>query len=440
MTRIRIEVDAMPPASDPPQEIMLHSPSPEATSPGWARLVLLVAAFSLPWSSDVWGGLGAFVSRVFNACEVLLVLYWAYRIPRPFRSMPRSFTLFALLVAVHTIVTYGVLHPGDLLLSDFEAALGVPVQESVIRAVVVVTLGLFFLLGYAVSAIADGDGDVRRCGFAMGASLGLQMLLGRSTVYFEQRLAGGYANPNAFAEVCAGVLFLNLHTVFTRSGRSVERLAGFGLAAIAIAGMLLSGSRSSVAGVLVGVSAMVLVSNLRQGFWLLLVGTLAVGVVAVVSSGTVFDLLYRRTTDEVINHRFFIWIAYLRQWRDYILFGVGLGREMTVLNDTILFDRIWPPHNTLLQTIVAYGILGPVLLVTFLVTSIRRAWQEARRAGTMSGPTVALGILCCWAALILMGERLASRVFWVMLGIVFAILRRHRDAAGGVRETGASWL
>ncbi len=435
------EADAMTSGIENAHARWRDGPLAIPATPRWVRLVLIVAAFSLPWSSDMSGNLGAFVSRIFNVCQVLLVLYWATSIPRPFASLPRSFALFVLFVSLHTVVTYGLLHPGDLFRSDYEAALGVEVIEAVPRAVVVIKIGLFFMLGFAIAAIADGAEDLKRLGFAMGASLALLMLIGGGAVHADlgDRFAGGYANPNAFAEVCAAVLFLNFHAVFARSGSPFERVVGLGLAAIAIAGLLLSASRSSAAGVLVGVAAMVVASGARRGLLLASVGALLVGIVAVATSGSVFEALYRRTTESVVDLRSLIWSAYIRQWRDYILLGVGLGREMTVLDSTIFVGRIWPPHNTLLQTAVAYGILGPTLLVAFLASGIHRAWQAARQQRKMSGPTVALGVLCCWAVLMLMGDRLGARIFWMMLGAVFAVLNRGRDAAGGNTETESSW-
>ncbi len=395
-------------------------------SPQWFPVLLVITAFALPWSSDMAAAVGSLLSRLFNASLVLIILGWALTCRRPFRSMPLAFTVFALFIGIHTLLTYAVIHPGDLRSSDFEAVLGMPIDGAVPRFVIVIKLASFIMLGYAVAALSDGARDIKIAGFALGAGLATLLVLGRGAALTELggRFSGGYANANAFAEVCLGVVFLNLHTMIAKKSSGLERIVAFACGAAANTGRLLTPARSAVVGLAVGLLALATAAGIRRGAWILGAGALMIAIVAVASSGGIFQLLYRRTTESVVDLRSLIWAAYLRHWQSFLLTGVGLGREMTVLDGTIFLDHVWPPHNSLLQTAVAYGFLGPVLLVAFLGKGIGQAWTHTRRDGVTAGAGLALAILCCWSALMLLGDRLSARIFWILLGLVFAILAR----------------
>lgn len=411
-------------------------------APQWVRVAFVVAAFSLPWSSDVQNAFGPAISRLFQISQALIVLYWVLRIEKPFRSLPKSFNAFALLALLHIAVTYGVLHPQDLFVSDFGAAFGIQDSDSVVRGVVVVKLIMSILMGYALASMVDGSGDVKRIGFAIGSSVALLMVVGRSSGYREmgERFSGGYANPNAFAEVCVAVIFLNIFTTFAVDSSRSVRLASLAMVIVGVSGLLLSASRSSTAGLVLGVCAMAIATGARSRLVLALVAGFTFLVLLLAFSSGAMDLIYRRSTESIVNLRTLIWSAYLQHWRDYIALGVGLGREMTVLNSPIFMNHIWPPHNTILQATVAYGFLGPAFLVAFMSRAIRDSWRAARRRQHIEGSSVMLGIACCWFVLMMTGDRLGSRTFWLLLGIIFAVLRScGTREMNGIRED-ESWL
>jgi O-antigen ligase len=373
--------------------------------------------------------MGVVLSRIFAVAQVLAILYWATRVRRPFASAPGSYSLFVVFVIAHTFVTYGLLSPAELFVSDYSAVLGQEVEQIVSRAVVVAKFFGFVLFCYAVASMAGRDGHLTPIGLGLGGSLVVLLALGRSEQLVDAggRYTGGYANANAFAEVCLAALFCNVYTLFQgRSGRAAKMVALI-LVAASAGGLLMSASRSALMAILVGMSGVFAVASGRHRVLLIAIAVAALTIVMVISPQNAFELVYRRSTESLVNLRSLIWGAYLQQWREYVPFGVGLGREMTALSGPIFMDRIWPPHNTVLQVTVAYGVLGPVALLAIMLACIRRAWSRARCVGGVSASAIALGLVLTWMTLMFTGDRLGARVFWVMLGMVFAILAATSD-------------
>lgn len=405
-----------------------------------AAALLTLAAVTLPWSSDVPSAIGMVMSRAFVVVQLLLVAYWAVRVRGPFRSAPRAYGLFVLFAAAHTLVTYVALGPSELFTSDFSAALGQEMAQVVSRAVVVAKFFLFALTGFAVAALAGGEKGLTPVGIGVGASLAVLLVVGQSQqmVDISGRFTGGYSNANAFAEVCLAVIFLNIYTLFAAGSGRLLRVVALALVACAAAGLLLSASRTALLAAVAGAAAVFTVTRGRQRALLVAAGAGAVVLVVLVSPQNVFELVYRRSTESLVNLRPLIWGAYLRQWPEYVALGVGLGREMTVLGGPIYMDRIWPPHNTLLQVTVAYGFLGPVLLLGLLGACVRQAWSAARSTAGLSAAAIVLGIVVSWFVLMFSGDRLGARIFWVLFGLVFAVLREQavrRNAAAESSKT-----
>lgn len=400
--------------------------SPHASS--WISSALLtIAAVALPWSNDVPTLMGVVMSRIFVAAQVLMVMHWAFTVKSPFRFAPKAYGVFVVFVAVHTLATYGILGPAELFTSDFSAVLGQEMAQIALRAVVVAKFFVFALTGYAVASTAGGEKSLTRVGLGIGSSVVVLLVLGRSQqmVDITGRFTGGYSNANAFAEVCLAVMFLNIFTLFAQDSGRLLRLVALLLVACAAAGLLLSASRTALIAALAGAAAVFAVTSGRYRALLLASGAGALLLVILVSPENVFDLVYRRSTASLINLRPLIWGAYLQQWREYVAVGVGLGREMTVLAGPIYLDRIWPPHNTLLQVTVAYGFVGPVLFLNLLATCLRRAWNVARGAEGLNAGAIVLGIVVCWFVLMFSGDRLGARIFWVLFGLVFAVLKER---------------
>lgn len=401
-----------------------------------AATLLTLAAVALPWSSDVPSAIGMVMSRAFVVAQFLLVAYWAVRVRGPFRYAPRAYGLFVGFVAAHTLVTYVALGPSELFTSDFSAALGQEMAQVVSRAVVVFKFFMFALTGFAVAALAGGEKALTRVGLGVGFSLAALLVVGQSQhmVDISGRFTGGYSNANAFAEVCLAVIFLNIYTLFAAGSGRALRVIALALVACAAAGLLLSASRTALLAAVAGAGAMFAVTSGRQRVLLVAAGAGALVLVVLLSPQNVFELVYRRSTESLVNLRPLIWGAYLRQWQEYVGLGVGLGREMTVLGGPIYLDRIWPPHNTLLQVTVAYGFLGPVLLLGLLGSCVKRAWWVARSTAGLNAGAIVLGIVVSWFVLMFSGDRLGARIFWILFGLVFAVLREQaicRDAAVG---------
>ena len=88
------------------------------------------------------------------------------------------------------------------------------------------------------------------------------------------------------------------------------------------------------------------------------------------------EYLQRKTDLGTLNGRFQIWDITLQAWRDNVLFGYG--PEIWGAERRMRFNmfHVGQAHNQFVQTLGEAGLVGLVLLITYLFTLLHAAWRH----------------------------------------------------------------
>lgn len=269
------------------------------------------------------------------------------------------------------------------------------------------------------------------------------------------RLEGFMGNPNAFAYLVGIALLLWLC-----QGRHGTRLQRYGVPAVLIATIVLSGSRGLwLALVPVAVAQVWLrgVLSLRPlAVAAPLAALLVLTVVAAPSAGNLierldFDLgaplerleqalsldvlaveqptafLGKRMSvrDRDTQRRLENYAAALEMWLSRPIEGAGLGVFLWTQGPTPLPDGYRPTvHNSLLWILAEMGLIGAVCFLGFFLVCLRAFWaarQENRNSDEQQIVHAGFLLLLLAAGMSLTTEILYQRLAWMILGAVLAV-------------------
>lgn len=405
-------------------------PVPGSSTESSKRILLILLIFALPWSSDLPSALGGVFSKLYNFAVAGLILHWFFSCRKPWSCMPKAYGVFVGFILVHNLVTWVFLHPGELSWDSVVVDLGVKLSTREASGILLVKNTLNIFLGFALAYHIRQGRDLRVMTWALLLSLGLLLVVGdvQSSLASGDRFLGGFSNPNAFAEIPVLLGWLGL-AVLLETPRSGQALA-LGGVSILMAGvlLLLSASRGAIVAMGFGVAAFFFMSGGRLGGRNLLLVLALLGVLVLTPQQVYLQLVARSQTVSEDNVRLFIWANYISHWREFIWGGVGLGREMSVIDDAIKGGRIWNPHNTYLGTLVGLGVLGLILLLNLVGAFARDLFSVARkqRGSEDQIPAMMLGMLIVFAVMLFFGDRLNSRTTWIFLGILGGFLNSQR--------------
>jgi O-antigen ligase len=266
------------------------------------------------------------------------------------------------------------------------------------------------LAGCAVSALAALG---QRAGLAPGETSGFWKLTGR--------LSGGAIDPNALGMLCAMALVAAVALLLSPPRGRAWPLA---LAAASAAGLALSGSRSAILVVAVGIVALGLAPGLPGRLRLALAGGCVAAVLAAAallssaSAGNVSARLRQFVDpslpiDYRVSARPLLWQSALRLFERHPVEGAGLGAFSWQLPN-LLAERglALPirdnPGNAYLQALAETGAIGFLLTLALALILAREgraalaAWKEAPWAAgagaAVIGFLVALALGSHWFA------------------------------------------
>lgn len=243
----------------------------------------------------------------------------------------------------------------------------------------------------------------------------------RSAGYIP-RASGFFLNPNNLAGFLEMSLLMGLSVIWWGRWSSYGKiLVGYGTA-VCLGGLLITASRSGYLGagfgllVFFSISVPLAIERFRDRGWMILLGALAVAMVALFGVKVAFSgnyLLQSRAASiyaEPTDMRLLLWKAAFKQFQLDPVVGTGAGtytyygrqfREPLVQTDPIL------AHNEYLQMLADYGVVGLIIMAIFLFEHIRNGFAQlgktsarARRSGESQSNSVALtvGALSCVGA------------------------------------------
>jgi exopolysaccharide production protein ExoQ len=214
-----------------------------------------------------------------------------------------------------------------------------------------------------------------------------------------------------FAHKSALGLFLALALAFLLSSRlrsSYKVAASIGLSLL----LLLSQSATGISAALVAAAVWLMVSTLasaedsraRTLGGLTAVGMLITGVFVAFASLPVVTASFGK--DITLTGRTYVWAASVRviaqrPWLGYGLDGVWADpfRDPTATMNRQIGFQASHAHNSALQLLLEFGVVGLVLWLGMLVLLIRLGWQLLRRADSLGMLLVLVGTVTAFAGL-----------------------------------------
>jgi O-antigen ligase len=300
--------------------------------------------------------------------------------PRPSRTALAVITAAAALVGVAALSAIGASEPGQTL------------RQVALLAVVF----LFLLTTYAHRWSRDGalDGDLLTV-FVVGVGLQTLGLVGFVSgqawaIGDYGRLVGVTPNANYAGISCAVLVALSFH--FRESWTKVAAL--FPLTAL-----ILSDSRGSTLGLMVGLLAMLVLSpairgNMFARIWAIAIililpivfGLRSLRVIGGVPARFPVDTpaasvpgLSPPSAPDISSGRFDIYAAYLQRWAQQPWLGGGYRTSQVQLN-----GQLFEAHNVYLSVLVEMGVLGALVFAALLVATFRSAASGAALIGAAS--------------------------------------------------------
>lgn len=115
-----------------------------------------------------------------------------------------------------------------------------------------------------------------------------------------------------------------------------------------------------------------------------------------------------------------IWSDYLREGGRYFFLGLGLERSTEATRDTYTSDSEGPliPHQTYLQILVEFGIVGVFLFILALWAFVRRGIRLAVSRPPGIENVVMLGLLTAFLVYGLIGSIFGERTVLLAFGVI----------------------
>ncbi len=260
--------------------------------------------------------------------------------------------------------------------------------------------------------------------------------------------AGDVVNANIMGGALAIVLPYVLAWVAFRRARAGPAgwLAGLVVALVMAALLVLTKSRGALMGL--GAAGLCLVLlRWRRGWLLVLLATLAAGVVAWrIGPASILDTLSLAGGISGLDGRLELWSRAIYMLQDFPLTGVGLGafgKVANLLYPLFLFSpdvEVAHAHNIFLQVGVDLGLPGLVAWLAVLLLTTLCAWQvyrAGRAAGDPEQAAIGAGLLACQVALVVHGLTDAATwgsrpaiIVWALWGLAVAARRVYGPRAG----------
>lgn len=198
---------------------------------------------------------------------------------------------------------------------------------------------------------------------------------------YNGRVSGWMRSPNHFSSISGIGLVITLYKLlYTRNSYGVNFLY-FVLLAIIAMGIILSGSRGGMIGVIIALFLLFIGIPSTKGKWLFTVTAVALSIIVSLNfekflerfgiSRTAYNESVLRSDQEVgEDARFLIWNRTIENWlnEDAIYIYVGLGRD----GGRTMAGR--STHNAFITMMVNYGVVYLVIMLSILFLIFKRCY------------------------------------------------------------------
>lgn len=236
------------------------------------------------------------------------------------------------------------------------------------------------------------------------------------------RRSGFYGDPNFYAAHITACL-AGVQLLLSREEKRVHQLALLALMVLLIYCGLLSASKSFVlttAGLFLAWVPILLEKGHRISKFRLLLGILCAGAVIVSSSAfePLFEVIderfsYAANISQLTTKRTDLWMDYLNEFAHNVsLTLLGHGYTSVTLHG-------WASHNTIIQSVYQFGLLGAPLLFIWVALTLKRVRQGLKdsRSNWRYTLLMLVGVVIPWIALdILFFDEFFLLPVYVVLG------------------------
>lgn len=236
------------------------------------------------------------------------------------------------------------------------------------------------------------------------------------------RRSGFYGDPNFYAAHITACL-AGVQLLLSREEKRVHQLALLALMVLLIYCGLLSASKSFVlttAGLFLAWVPILLEKGHRTSKFRLLLGIMCAGAVIVSSSAfePLFEVIddrfsYAANISQLTTKRTDLWMDYLNEFAHNVsLTLLGHGYTSVTLHG-------WASHNTIIQSVYQFGLLGAPLLFIWVALTLKRVRQGLKdsRSNWRYTLLMLVGVVIPWIALdILFFDEFFLLPVYVVLG------------------------
>lgn len=400
------------------------------TRPQNALLLLVAAsAFFAPWGEGLQSVFRFDASKIFVVLSALLVACLPLVVRESHLPYNRLLRYWLGYLALHTLLVFGFWKPDELqwgVIGYRELTDGVSkIQEGLGMRV-----GRFFLFSFYGAAVSEMAHTFRaRSIISMSFAIGINCVIAlggfqlRADPTTVARLAGGSLDPNAFGLSCAVGVVVCVYLVTSGATSKSMKYLSLGLMPAPLVGLLASGSRGSLLGLMAGMAGAFLFSRSLPrslSIWLTAAALMAVTLFALqpddIKNGVIERFSYTSVKEDRGSSRPELWRSYLSKLPEYALVGTGMQLAPSAISDS--WDSPRMTHNIYLQLLVENGILGLALFVLAMYSLSRRLL----RPGLAHQPILA-GLLLTWLVASFFIDSFNCRESWFVLGLTCSHIR-----------------
>jgi len=405
-------------------------------TPRTPSILIIMIAFFTSWGAGLQGLTNFDLSKIFVGLIVLLIFYWTFFVHHKFRTFPPYFNYFMIFATLHIFVTYAIFFPKELRFgyTDIIQLQGGFIRLQEASGMMITRFFLFALMGYALASLLRTKKQFIALSLAYGTGFSLIMVIiisayiGGGYVTIEKgfliRFAGGFLNPNSLGTSALMTVFLNIFVLTSQNVKTLNRLFSMVFVGIGTLGVLISGARSNMVGLFIGLLVMIMhMPNIQRKIQFIVGFLIIISIVFLFVPQNVKETLKYRTSIQTIQEsrgskRFDIWHAYIEAIPKYILIGNGFGRSREVIQN--FSSTISTTHNRYLATLVEYGIIGFLLFIGAFWQLWKKISYSSKQIKRSISNCAILGLFFAWLAMFMFGDYSGSRDLWVFLGIIAA--------------------
>jgi O-antigen ligase len=230
------------------------------------------------------------------------------------------------------------------------------------------------------------------------------------------RLTGGGLNQNDIAIVGAIVIPIAAYLALRAVKNPILRVGCWALIPVAALGVVMTGSRSGTAAMLLGVSVLTL--SLRRATWgfrimFIVAGLAGAMLVMYLAPERILARVSEGTESATFQTRHEVWMLALQRWADSPILGSGVGT---------FIRAVWGStgglvaHNAFISVLVETGVVGLMFYAGAVLTTFYYVW----RLPAEDRPFF-LAILVIWIVAAMVGPWEYNKTSWFLFSILTTI-------------------